>query len=301
MQRWVAATLAAPAPLLFMAGAVSQYVGAAIAIGLFARATPAMVAWLRVCWSGGLLWLAVGRPRWRDVAAGWRRTAAFGIALAAMNLCFYEASARLPLGTAVAIEFAGPIAVAAAGFRSKRNLLALAIATGGIVLLADVRWQASPTGVLLALAAATLWAGYIVLGSKLGEAEGEAEGERDDVRRRLGALAWSMVVGALVIAPFGLWGWHSLYGLQSLHSPPIANLAWVIGGCALVGLASNVVPYSLDQVVLPRLASAQFALLLALLPATAALVGALALRQVPTATEFFGMSCVALAVVLRER
>lgn len=270
---------AVPAPLFFVAGAISQYVGAALAVVLFERISPVTVAWLRVASSGVVLW-AWRRPRWRDWSpAQQREVAAFGVALALMNLCFYLAVDRLPLGTAVAIEFSGPIAVAVVGLRSIRNLVALSLAVVGVVLLADVRGRASPAGVALALGAATLWAAYIVLGRRVAGAV-----------RGLDGLAWSSVLGAVAIAPLGLAGLH-----RGQPSPSI------VAGCVLVGLLSSVVPYGLDQVVLRRLSAGQFALLLALLPATAAVVGAVGLRQVPRPLEAVGIGAVIAAVVSSQR
>lgn len=270
---------AVPAPLFFVAGAVSQYIGAALAVALFERASPLLVAWLRVVSSGALLWLW-RRPRWSAWSPAQRwAVAAFGVALASMNLCFYLAADRLPLGNAVAIEFTGPIAVAALGIRSVRNLAALGLAVAGVGLLADVGGRSSGFGVLMALSAAALWAAYIVLGRRVA---GAVKG--------LDGLTWSSLIGALAIAPFGLAG-----------VARSALSAGVLAGCVLVGLLSSVIPYGLDQVVLRRLSAGQFALLLALLPATAALVGAVVLRQVPRPAEAVGIGSVIVAVMVSQR
>lgn len=275
---------AVPAPAFFVAGAVSQYLGAALAVVLFAHLGPLAVAWLRVGAAGGILWALRGRPRLRAWSGGRRRSVfAFGAVLAAMNLCFYLAIERLPLGNAVAIEFLGPVAVAVAGTRSPRNLAALVLAVAGVAALVELQWSASPLGVLFALAAAALWAGYIVLGGRV--ARGSA-GAGDGVD----ALAWAMVLGSLLIAPAGVAG-------LALGEPTWGRVL----GCAAVGVLSNVVPYGLDQVVLSRLRPSQFALLLALLPATATVVGAVALAQVPTGVEVVGIALVVVAVAVRDR
>jgi inner membrane transporter RhtA len=268
-----------PAPVFFVAGAVSQYIGAALAVALFQRASPVLVAWLRVVSSGALLWLW-RRPRWTTWPPAQRwRVAAFGVALASMNLCFYLAADRLPLGNAVAIEFTGPIAVAAVGIRNGRNLSALGLAVAGVVLLADVGGRSSGFGVVMALAAAALWAAYIVLGRRVAEAVKSLDG-----------LTWSSLIGAAAIAPLGL---------ASAGRSEVS--AGVLAGCVLVGILSSVIPYGLDQVVLRRLSAGQFALLLALLPATAALVGAVALRQVPRPVEAVGIGSVIVAVMVSQR
>jgi inner membrane transporter RhtA len=284
-----------PAPLFFVLGAISQYVGAALAVGLFDELSPAAVAWLRVGFSAAALWLGLRlrpgrgphrrpsgrtRPAWSTWDQELRRSVVvFGAALAGMNLCFYLAIARLPLGTAVAIEFTGPIAVAAFGARRRRNLAAVGLAAAGVLLLADVQWQASASGVVAALGAATLWAVYILAGGRVAARVSGLEG-----------LTWALVVGTLVIAPFGVAG-------VVAGQPSVA----VVAGCALVALLSSVVPYSLDQLVLPRLTPGRFALLLSLLPVTATVLGALLLGQHPSGAEVAGIGLVIAALLLRAR
>ncbi len=274
----------APAPALFVVGAISQYLGAALAVTLFDDVPAVGVAWWRVVGSALVLgvWLRPWRQPWSRpalVAAG-----TFGVVLAAMNLTFYAAIDHLPLGTAVAIEFLGPITVAALGTRTGRDVGALVLAVAGVALLADISWSASPVGVLLALGAAALWAGYILLGRRVAVAGQAGAGALGG----LAGLAVGSAIGAAVWAPLGLTeGWPAL-------TQPV-----VLGLCLLVGVLSNAVPYGLDQVVLPRLTAAQFALLLALLPATATVVGVVALAQVPTAAEVVGIALVVIAVAAR--
>jgi len=262
-----------PAPLLFMAGGCSMYVGAALAVGLFASLRPAGVAWLRmlVAALALLAWRRPERAAWRGrrlVLAG-----SFGLVTGLMNVAFYEAIARLPLGTAVAVEFCGPVVVAALGLRSVRDIAALVLAATGVALIADVRLAGSRTGLLLALLAALLWAGYIVLGKWL------ARGGNS-----LDDMAVGFTLAATLLCPLAAstgpaWG-----------SPNLLLLA------AGVGLLSTVLPYALDQVVLRRIDRSQFALLLALLPAAASVVGFLVLRQLPDPVEAAGIVAVALAV-----
>lgn len=281
---------AIPAPLYFVVGALTQYVGAALAVTLFDHLSPSGVAWLRVVFSAVILWIW-RRPKWRGwEAPSQRALVAFGVVLAGMNLCFYLAVNRLPLGTAVAIEFSGPIAVAAVGTRTWRNVAALVVAAAGVVLLADVQWSASPLGVALALGAAALWAAYIVLAAAVA---GQALPDGSDCGNTVDALdglAVSLAVGAIVIAPVGV---------ASVWAQGPSRL--VVAGCALVGLLSNVIPYGLDLIVLPRLSPSQFALLLSLLPATATVVGVVVLGQIPTVVEGVGVALVVLAVLVRQR
>lgn len=266
-----------PAPVLFVLGGISLYLGASIAVVIFDQLAPSVVAWLRLAGAAAILlvWRRPGRAAWRGrrlLLAG-----AFGLATGLMNLAFYESLARLPLGTAVAIEFCGPVAVAALGSRTLRDVGALALAASGVVLIADVQWAGSPAGVLLALAAAAMWAGYIVLGKRVAGAGSGLDG-----------LAVGMTVAVLVLSPLAV-GAGPVLG-----SPRLFLLA--VG----VGLLSSVVPYGLDQVVLRRVGRARFALLLALLPATATLVGLVALQQVPRPAEAAGILAVVGAVLLRS-
>jgi inner membrane transporter RhtA len=269
-----------PPQALFVLGAISQYVGAALAVLLFASVPAAGVAWLRVVSSGVVLlaWRQPWRTRW--TAPRLRLVTAFGVTLATMNVTFYLAIDRLPLGTAVAIEFCGPIAVAALGSRTRRDLAALAIATIGVLALADVHLAGSPDGLALAVAAGIAWAGYIVLGHRMAADEG--------IRPQDG-LALGMAIGAVGFAPLLL---HSAG--PALVSPVL------LAACLAVGVASSVVPYALEQVAMRRLPRAKFALLLALLPATATIVGAIILGQVPGLAEAAGIALVVVASLLRS-
>jgi inner membrane transporter RhtA len=278
---WTPSRLARTAPAsLFVVAAISLYAGAAVAVLLFASVPAAGVAWLRVVASAAVLvaWRRPPRSTWNP--ARLRLVGAFGIALALMNLCFYLAIARLPLGTAVAIEFCGPIFVAALGSRTRRDVLALVLAVAGVLALADVHLAGSPDGLALAAAAGVFWAGYIMLGHRIAADEG--------VRPQDG-LALGMAIGALVLAPVLV-----VSAMPALVSPPL------LAACLLVGIASSVVPYALEQIVMRRLPRARFALLLALLPATAAIVGAIVLGQVPGLVEAAGIALVVAAASLRS-
>jgi inner membrane transporter RhtA len=269
-----------PAHWLFVLGATSQYVGAALAVLLFASVPAAGVAWLRVVAAAALLvaWRRPWHTRWTGPRL--RLVSAFGLALALMNLCFYLAIDRLPLGTAVAIEFCGPIAVAALGSRTRRDAAALGLGAVGVLALADVHVAGSPGGFALAAAAGALWAAYIVLGHRLAA----------DARiRPQDGLAVGMAIGALGLAPV----------LVSSAVPALSSPA-LLAACLLVGVASSVVPYALEQIAMRRLPRARFALLLALLPATAAIVGAAVLGQVPGLVEVGGIALVVLAASLRS-
>ena len=275
----------APAPMLFVIGAVSMYAGAAVAVGLFSLLAPAAVAVLRMLGAAAVLlaWRRPAAAAWRGARLG--RAAAFGLATAGMNIAFYEAIARLPLGTAVAVEFCGPVAVAAVASRRPRDVAAVVLAAVGVALIADVRWSGSPSGVLWALAAAALWAAYIVLGKRVA---GAGNGLDD--------MAVGFAVAAVVLSPLLFFGGGTgRVGLAALADPLVLVLA--VG----VGVLSSVVPYVLDQIVLRRVGQARFAVLLALLPATATIVGLIALGQVPSPLEAVGIAAVVAAVSLRSR
>ena len=264
-----------PEPL-FAVGAVSQYLGAAIAVFLFATIPAGTVALLRVIAAGSILVLV--RRSWRRI---WTREALiragiFGSVLAAMNLSFYLAIDRLPLGNAVAIEFMGPVAVAAFGIRSLRKQSALALAVGGVLLLAGVSPEGTLAGVGFALLAAAFWAGYIVLGARVAQSGSGVDG-----------LGVGMLIGAVVIAPV------TAGGLAGLLAVPLLVLL-----ALATGLLSNAVPYAIDQVVLTRIDRSRFAFLQALLPLTATVVGLIALAQRPSVAELTGILLVAAAIVL---
>jgi len=269
-----------PPPSMFVLGAVSQYVGSALAVLLFASVPAAGVAWLRVVASAGVLlaWRRPWRTRWP--AARLRLVAAFGLTLAGMNVAFYLAIDRLPLGTAVAIEFCGPIVVAALGSRTRRDAAALLLATLGVLALADVHLAGSPEGLALAAGAGVLWAGYVVIGHRL--AEDNSVSSQD-------GLALGMAIGAVALAPALVPS-----AVPAFESPPL------LAACIAVGIASSVVPYALEQVAMRRLPRARFALLLALLPATAAIVGAIILGQIPGLLEAAGIALVVAAASVRS-
>jgi inner membrane transporter RhtA len=235
--------------------------GPAFAVLLFAQIRPLGVAWLRIA-SAGVVF-AVWRRPWRYVNAS---IAALGLVLAAMNVCFYLAIARLPLATVGAIEFLGPVALAAAGARTRRNLVALALATAGVYTLSHLRFTGDPLAYVFAFANCALFVVYVVLG--------------------LGA---AMLVAMVVALPLGI-----REAMPAFHSPML--LAAAVG----VGVSSSVIPYVCDQLAMARLPRSTFAFLLALLPATATVVGLLALHQVPTHQDLIGVAWIIAAVALHR-
>jgi inner membrane transporter RhtA len=271
-----------PPQLWFGVSAVFHYLGPSCAVLLFPAVGPLGVAWLRIGTAAACF--APWTKPWQTVKAADRRTRlllfALGLSLAAMNSAFYLALDRLPISLVAAIEFAGTIAVALYGFRTRRNLLALALAAAGIVLLINVRWSSDPLGLAFAGFNGALFAVYIVLGHAI--AKGGASGGVE----RLGA---AMAIAFLMVLPLG-------FGeALKAFADPILLLA-AIG----VGISSSVIPYVSDQLAMSRLPRASFALLLALLPATATLIGLIVLRQIPSGRDLAGIGLVMAGVALHR-
>ncbi|MCY3636772.1 MAG: EamA family transporter [bacterium] len=265
----------APEPL-FVVGAVSQYLGAAVAVHLFDEIAPAGVALVRVLGAAVMIILLrrSWQRRWKASDLAW--ASAFGMALAAMNLSIYLSIDELPLGNAVAIEFTGPILVAAAFTRTLRSGAALLLAAGGVVVLAGVEAEGTTRGVGFALLAGMFWAGYIVLGHRVARGPAAVDG-----------LGLGMLAGAAAISGFG-----------APELGPAFDSPWVLVLALVTGLLSNVIPYWIDQLVMRRITQHRFALLQALLPVTAVLVGLAVLIQVPSVQELLGIALVIAAILL---
>jgi inner membrane transporter RhtA len=271
-----------PPHLFFLVSSVFHYLGPAFAVLLFADVAPLGVAWLRIASAAAIF--ALWRRPWRYFlalsAADRRSVAGLGLVLAAMNSCFYEAIARLPLATVGAIEFLGPIALAAHGLRTARNGAALVLAFGGVYLLTDVRIAGEPLAYLFASANCGLFMLYIVLGHRIA-----AGGGWDGVDR----LAAAMTIAMLAALPIGI-----ADALPAFFSP--ALMAAAIG----VGVSSSAIPYVCDQLAMARLSRETYALLLSLLPATATVIGMLVLRQMPSQPEALGIALVVAGVALHR-
>src|SRR5260370_2813149 len=188
-----------------------------------------------------------------------------GGVFAVMTGCFYLSIVRLPLATVVAIEFIGPIVLAVIGARVGRNVAAVVAAAGGVYLLTHVRLVGEPVGVAFAFANAVLFTAYIVLAHRV--ARRSAMGGVD-------GLAAAMLFAFVFVSPIGL------AGAAHAFTDPIA-LAAGIG----VGVSSSVIPYVFDQLAMARLPRATYALFVALLPATATVIGVIVLRQLPTTVD----------------
>jgi inner membrane transporter RhtA len=271
-----------PPHVFFFVSAVFHYLGPSFAVLLFSNVSVLGVAWFRI--ASAAVVFAVWRRPWRIFTQmPWRnqRTLlALGVSLGLMNAFFYLAIARLPLGTVGAIEFLGPIALAAMGARTRRNIAALILAIGGVWLLTDVRISGQPLGFVFAFANCAFFILYIILGHRIAQDGGAAGIDR------LGA---AMLIALVTITPLGLSD-----ALPAMTHPLIVLAA--VG----VGICSSVIPYVCDQLAMARLSQATFALLLSLLPASATIIGVLVLRQIPSLVEIIGIILVAGGVALHR-
>ena len=271
-----------PPHVYFVFSAIFHYLGPAFAVLLFVRVDVLGVAWLRI--ASAALIFALWRKPWRVWAKldGEARTllVQWGVVLALMNCCFYIAIDRLPLGTVAAIEFLPVIVLAAHGARTPRNAVALLLAVPGVYLLTGVRFEGEPLGVALAFVNAGLFALYIVLAHR---------SARHPSITGIDGLGLSMLVAAVAVTPIA--GWAVLPALTD----PVAILAGVG-----VGISSSVIPYVADQLAMRELPRATYALMVALLPATATVIGVIVLAQLPTAAELAGVGLVVAGVALNE-
>ncbi|HEY6691714.1 MAG TPA: EamA family transporter [Solirubrobacteraceae bacterium] len=269
-----------PPQVYFIGSAIFHYLGPAFAVLLFARVDVLGVAWLRIA-AAAAVFVAWRRP-WKAlrVRDGRELLIAWGAVLAVMNCCFYLAIDRLPLGTVAAIEFLPVIVLAALGARTPRNAAALALAVPGVYLLTDVQLAGEPLGVAFAFANAILFALYIVLGHQV--AQRGAGGGID-------GLGASMLVATVVVTPLA--GWAA--------APAVTDPVALLAGAG-VGISSSVIPYVCDQLAMARLSRAAYALMVALLPATATVIGIAVLGQVPSWVEVTGVLLVVAGVGLHR-
>ena len=272
----------APPQAWFAVSAIFHYLGPSFAVLLFPLIGVRGVAWMRIA-TAAMVFAPWTRP-WRTIREADPRSrlllVGLGAALAVMNTSFYLALDRLPMSLVAAMEFVGTIGVALYGLRSARNLAALVLAVLGIVLLIDVRWSSDPLGLFWSFLNATLFVFYIVLGHKI--AEGGASGGIE----RLGA---AMAIAFLFIMPIG--------AVQAVKA--FGTLTLLLAGIG-VGICSSVIPYVCDQMAMARLPRASFALMLALLPATATVIGIVVLGQIPGPRDMAGILLVILGVALHR-
>jgi inner membrane transporter RhtA len=248
--------------------------GAAVAKSLFPTLGPPGVVFLRLLFGALALW-AIARPQIRGRSrADLRLVAALGVVLVSMNLSFYEALDRAPLGVVVTVEFLGPLAVAVLGSRRPLDLLWVGLAAVGVALLANGGGHAvHPAGILLAAVAGFFWALYILLSVRVGRTWPGASG-----------LAPAMVLGGVLALPWGLISAHS-----HLDDPQL------MGAAVGVGLLSSALPWSMELEALRRLPSHVFSVVLSLEPAVAAFVGFVFLHEHLRVRAWLAIGLVVLA------
>jgi inner membrane transporter RhtA len=264
-----------PIPAVLFA-IISVQSGAAIAKTLFPALGAAATASLRIGISAIIL-LAVYRPNLLKITAiQWKIVIPYGLSLGAMNLIFYLAIERIPIGLAVTLEFIGPLVVAVVGSTRLLDYLWVLLAAAGIVLIAP--WSDNGVdllGVLFALLAGTLWAAYIVLGGKVSKIMKGGE-----------AVATGMLFATILILPFGVLG----DGFQSL-TPTLFYL-----GIALA-LLSSAIPFTLEMKALGQLPSRTFSILMSLEPAAASICALLFLQEYLKFNEVLAVIFVVVASV----
>ena len=263
-----------PPTVLVLLAVSSVQFGGAFAKTLFDEIGPGGTVFLRVFFAAlilGALWRPALSGR---SAADWRLISAYGLALVAMNLSFYEALDRIPLGIAVTFEFVGPLGVAIAGSRRALDVLWVVLAAAGILLLSDFGTaDLDGLGVALALLAGAFWAAYILLAARVGRRYPGGQG-----------LALGMAVGVLLVAPVGL----ADAGGDILDAEVLA-----IG--LAVAILSSAIPYTLELEALRRMPQGVFGVLMSLEPAAAALAGFIVLGEGLATREVVAIALVVTA------
>ncbi len=263
------------AAAMVLGSILSVQCGSALATTLFDEVGPGGAVFLRTAFGAVVLLGLAGRSVRPPRGTERRDVVLFGVALAGMNLSFYAALDRLPLGVAVTLEFVGPLGVAVFGSRRGRDLIWALLAAAGIALLSDGLGGAGvdATGALLALLAGGFWAAYILLSARVGNSY-----------PGLGGLAMAMAISAVLVTPFGI-----AQGEGELLTPSVLAV-----GLA-VGIFSSAIPYALELEALRRLPNAVFGVLMSLEPGVAALVGFVALSQAVSLVEAVAIGLVVAA------
>ncbi|RQS46681.1 DMT family transporter [Burkholderia sp. Bp8986] len=258
---------AALAPGLAMVSMCSVQLGAALSRPAMIEYGTFSTTWLRLCFAAFALAVIVRPPVRRYSRQRWIAAIALGCAMACMTLCFFEAVKRVPLGLAVAINFLGPLCVATIGVRKIRMLAWPALALAGIVLLArqDDMWIVPVAALVFPLGSALGWAAYILMMKRVGSLFDGLQG-----------LSTSLIVAALVTAPFGL--------AESGGHFPAGQLIDAAGLAVLVPL----LPYVLEMIALRRMTASTFGILMSVEPAIASAIGFAVLGQPMTLLQSIG-------------
>ena len=276
---WFArATAGVPPPALLLVSIVSIQLGAAVAVNLFDVLGPLGTTFLRLAFSAVLL-LVAARANVRRMGPELRGHAplllVFGCAIGAMNMAFYGSISRIPLGLAVAIEFVGPLGVAALTSRRLPQVLWIGLAVAGLALLTpDIGDDLDPLGVALALGAGLGWATFVLISPRVDRAVGET------------GLALAMPVAALFTLPFML----AAGGIERMD-------VGLLAGALAVAVFSTAFPLSLEFQALRRMSARAYGVTVTLEPVVAALVGAVVLAQALPANALAAIACVTVAAI----
>ncbi|MFC3520391.1 DMT family transporter [Streptomonospora nanhaiensis] len=267
-----------PPAALLLGGMFVLHTGSALAVHAFSQAGPMGVTWLRLTWAALLLVALGGRSLWTALRAARPReigtAVILGTASAGMMVLYSEATARIDLGTATALEFLGPLAVAVLALRRRREAVWLGAAAAGVLLLTRP-WTggADLVGVALGLAGAVCVALYIVFTQRVGSSFRPVHG-----------LAIAMAVGAVLTAPAGL--------PPVLAAPDLGRVLWVT---LVIAVLFPLVPFLLEMVVLQRMSRTAYSTFVSLEPAVSLVMGLLIVAQTPAPVQVAGMALVVLA------
>jgi inner membrane transporter RhtA len=271
------------APVLaVLASLVSVTLGASLAKGLFPQIGPIGTTTLRLCLAAVILVIVMRSWRFRPDAAGWRAALVYGLVMATMNLMFYLAIERIPLGIAIALEFTGPLTVAVIHSRHRRDLIWVACALVGLLLL--VPWPAPGQTVALggaafALGAGVCWGAYILVGQRAGAALGTQ------------GAAFGLMVAAIVVLPVGLLLEPRLH-LMPWQGQPVLPLLFT---AVAVATFSSALPYTLEMYALRHVPARSFGILMSGEPAIGALMGLLVLGERLSPGQWLGIAAVIAA------
>ncbi|WP_316826762.1 DMT family transporter [Pedobacter miscanthi] len=253
---------------------ISVQCGAAIAKGLFPQIGAAATASLRIGLSAVILLIAFRPNPFKLNAKQWKYVTLYGVCLGVMNMIFYMAIARIPVGLGVTLEFVGPLALAIFGSKKAIDFIWVILAAAGIILITP--WTGTGlniTGILLALLAGVFWASYIILGGRISKIMNGGD-----------AVAIGMVFATLVILPFGIWG-----GGLSILTPKLLGLG------AALALLSSAIPFTLEMKALKQIPARTFSILMSLEPAMASFAALIFLQEYLTLKECFAVAFVVIA------
>lgn len=270
---------------LLLVSIVSTQFGSVCAKRLFAVAGPDAAAALRLICATLVLFAAL-RP-WRDVPrlGGWKSVVIYGVCIGLMNSFFYQAISRIPLGIAVAIEFAGPLTVAVAASRCRQDLFSVFLAVSGLLLILpwnSVDASLDAAGIAFAVLAGVCWGCYIIFGRRAGGQAGTV------------AVAWGMLAGALIVTP-----WAAVSSGFLLFNPTMLKQALPMA--VLVGTLSSALPYGLEMVALRLVPQQAFGVMMSLEPAAAALFGFALLGEALSLRQWTAIGLVVAASILVTR